>query len=307
IPSPYGLGRRHVDVLISDWLARDLSTAYIHNLISMLRVFAVWIRKPNLVPATADIIAEPHHKRREQVAVKDKSWSSAGIDIPRKLRDIAEDEPGAALALELMWVFGLRLKEASLLRPYLADRGNYLDVSRGTKGGRERIHPVAKPRERELLDRIKRFVSYRTDCLVPKGKSYRSWQDRVYYVLRKNGITRKLLGTSTHGLRHEYLNALYHELTGTPSAVRGGGPVDPELDRYARTEVAEAAGHTRPGIASCYLGRAVQGRPQKRVDTADQLRAGQCPSGDQRCDLAGPPDEERSDGAEQAAAFDIGL
>ena len=284
IPSPYALGRRHVDALIEDWLARHISTAYIHNLISMLRVFAVWIRKPNLVPATADIIPDPQYKHRHQVALKDKSWSSAGIDIPRKLQDIAEDEPGVALALELMLVFGLRWKEASLLRPHLADQGVYIEIARGTKGRRERVHSVVRPRERELLERIKTFVPNRTACLIPKGRTYRQWQDRMYYLLKKNGVSRKLVGTSSHGLRHEHLNDLYRELTGTQSPVRGGAPVDRGLDRYARTEVAETAGHARPGIASCYLGRVILRLPAPKGRSSGRAKAS--PGGG--CD-ASPP------------------
>jgi hypothetical protein len=256
IPSPYGLKRKHVEALIADWLARDLSTAYLHNLLSMLRVFAGWIGKPDLVPATAEIVPDPKHKRRQQVATRDLSWSGAGVDVAEKLRDIAAADRHVAMVLDLMRVYALRLKEASLLRPHLADQFVYLDIGRGTKGGRDRMHKITTPEEREVLDRAKALVQDRAACLIPRGTSYRSWQNHVYYILKKHGVTHKAIGTSSHGLRHEGLNDLYQKITGAPSPVRGGKPgeVDPETDRFARAQVAETAGHSRPRISSAYLG-----------------------------------------------------
>lgn len=267
LPSPFAFRRRHVDALVEDWCARGLAASYVQNLLSMLRVFANWLGKPNLIGAAADVIPDPAHRRRQQVALKDKSWSSAGINIAEKLQEIAEDEPAAALTLELMWVFGARLKEASLVRPHLSDRGVCLVLKRGTKGGRERVLEITRPRERELLDRVKRFVAHPTDCLIPRGKSYRQWQDRMYYLLQKHGVSRKLVGTSTHGLRHQHLNDLYEQLTGVPSPVRRGAPVGVEADRHARALVAQTAGHARIGISSCYLGRVIRA-PKKRADAS---------------------------------------
>ncbi len=269
IPSPYGLKRKHIEALIADWLARDLSTAYLHNLLSMLRVFAGWIGKPDLVPPTAEIVPDPKHKRRQQVATRDKSWSGAGIDVGEKLRGIAASDPSVAMVLELMRVFSLRLKEASLLRPWLADQEVYLDVCRGTKGGRDRTHKISTPEEREVLVRAKAMVEDKNACLIPRGMSYRSWQDRVYYILKKHHITRKAIGTSSHGLRHESLNDLYERLTGAKSPVQGGRPgeVTPETDRFARAQVAETAGHSRPRISSAYLGGVLRGQKQATANS----------------------------------------
>ena len=265
IPSPYALRRKHVEALIADWLARDLSTAYLHNLLSMLRVFAGWIDKPNLVPATAAIVPAPEHQRRQQVATRDKSWSGAGIDVAEKLREIAADDKRVGMVLELMRVFALRLKEASLLCPHLADQGVYLDVNRGTKGGRDRTHKITTAEERAVLERAKALIADRTACLIPRGTSYRSWQNHVYYILRKHDVTHKAIGTSSHGLRHENLNNLYQQIAGAPSPVRGGGPgaVDPATDRFARVQVAETAGHSRPRISSAYLGGVLR-KPKPR-------------------------------------------
>lgn len=253
---PDNLRRKHIDALISDWLARGLSTAYIHNMLSMLRVFCAWIQKPNLIPATEEIVPDPRHKRRQQAATRDKSWSGCGINSKEMLKAIAETHPRVAMTLELMRTFAMRLKEASLLRPWLADQGVYLDICRGTKGGRDRTHVINTVEQRELVERAKAMVGNKDACLIPRGMSYREWQNHLYYVLRKHGISWKAIGTSAYGLRHERLNNLYEEHTGGPSPVRGGKPGDisPEADRFARQQVAEVAGHGRRKVSSAYLG-----------------------------------------------------
>jgi integrase len=261
LPSPYGLKQKHIRALANDWVARGNSIAYVHNKLSVWRVFCSWIGKPDLVPPIAQLIGDPTYHRRSQLAVRDKSWSGCGIDITQKLAEIAEMDPRAAMVLELMWVFSLRLKEASLLCPHLADAGAYLDVCRGTKAGRRRVHPINTPAERATLESAKALVTDPTGCLIPKDKNYKQWQDWMYYLLRKHGVTYKQIGTSTHGLRHEGLNRLYEEITGAKSPVRGGQPgeVAPETDHFARAQVAEVAGHSRPTKAGMYLGAVVRG------------------------------------------------
>lgn len=260
LAKPENLKRKHIDALLADWLARGLSTSYIHNMLSMLRVFCSWIQKPGLVPATADVVPDRNHKRRQQTATRDKSWAGCGINSIEKLKSIAETKPRIAMTLDLMRVFGLRFKEASLLRPCLADQGVYLDICRGTKGGRDRTHVIDTAEQRDLIERTKVMIGDKEACLIPRGMSYRQWQNHVYYVLRTHGITRKEIGTSAYGLRHERLNNLYEDHAGGPSPVRGGKPGDVSLeaDRFARQQVAEVAGHGRRRVSSAYLGGVLQ-------------------------------------------------
>jgi hypothetical protein len=218
-----------------------------------------------------DVVPYPERKRRRQVAVDDKSWSQRGINITEKLALIAKSDLRVAMVLELMWMFGLRLKEASLLCPWLADQDSYLDIARGTKGGRDRTHAISTHEQRDLIERVKAVVDDKNACCIPRGMSYRSWQNHVYYVLRAHEITRKAIGTSTHGLRNQHLNDLYEKIAGAPSPVRGGKPGDvkPEIDRFARQQVAETAGHGRRRASSAYLGGVVRHRaPVVDIKTA---------------------------------------
>jgi hypothetical protein len=53
----------------------------------------------------------------------------------------------------------------------------------------------------------------------------------------------------------QYVNDRYKELTGADSPVRGGAPVENEVDQAARYIVAEKLGHSREGVTTHYLGR----------------------------------------------------
>lgn len=257
LESPYSLKRKHVEALVADWMARDLSASYVHNMLSMLRVFTGWIGKRDLVPPTAEVIPDTAKKRRRLVAARDKSWSGCGLNLIDKIAEIEATDVRVAMVLTLMRIFKMRLKEASLLRPWLADRGSYLDINRGTKNDRARTHEIKLARELGAVEKAKGIVGDDSEaCLISREKTYKQWQNRVYYVLRKHGVTIKKVGTSTHGLRHEGLNETYEATTGHPSPVRGGtlGVTDPAKDRLGRREVAEAAGHSRIYKSSAYIG-----------------------------------------------------
>ena len=256
LTSPRNLKQKHIRALVNDWLAREHSVAYLHNKLSVWRLFCGWIGKPNLVPGTAEVIADPRYQHRSQVAVTDKTWSGCGIDVAKKIQEIGLMDARVAMVLELMRVFSLRQKEASLLCPHLSDQGVYLDINRGTKGGRARTHKIDTPEQRAVLERAKVLVTDLKGCLIPQEMSLKRWKNRLYYVLRKHRINRKNVGTSTHGLRHDGLNKLYEEITGAKSPVKGGKPgeVSPETDRFARQQVAETAGHGKPSVSAAYLG-----------------------------------------------------
>lgn len=73
-------------------------------------------------------------------------------------------------------------------------------------------------------------------------------------MLAKVGITRKLAGTSGHGLRKQRAAESYEAKAGVPPPVRGGIAPDRETDRAAREAVARLLGHSRSQITNAYLG-----------------------------------------------------
>lgn len=68
-----------------------------------------------------------------------QTWSGQQQTLAEKLKEIEKLNKHVAIQLELQRAFGLRMKEAALLKPHMADRGSYLAVNWGTKGGRDRV------------------------------------------------------------------------------------------------------------------------------------------------------------------------
>jgi len=175
------------------------------------------------------------------------------------LAHIQKQDPYVAIQLELQRAFGLRMKEAALLRPHQADKGAYLSVNWGTKGGRDRTVPIQSDYQREVLVRAKSCLPHGHSSMIPATYNLKQWRNHYYYICHENGISRKD-GITSHGLRHERLNEIYQEITGQASPIKraddGRVSIDSELDEIARQEIAETAGHCRASISAAYVGSA---------------------------------------------------
>ena len=244
---------KHIEALAKDWHAQGFSASTLHNNLSTFRTFAEWIGKAGMVRDIEHYLGSGV-STRSSIAREDKSWSGRGVDAIAKIEQIRQKDARVALQLELQLAFGLRAREAMQLRPYIADRGTYLSITHGTKGGRDRVEPIRTPEQRALLDRAKTFCPTKSSSTSDPQRKLVQWKNHYYQVVRSCGITRKD-GITSHGLRHQYANERYQELTGADSPVRGGAPVDRDTDRAAREVVAEELGHSREGVTTHYLGR----------------------------------------------------
>ncbi|MGH8201618.1 MAG: integrase domain-containing protein [Steroidobacteraceae bacterium] len=192
---------------------------------------------------------------RSSIARRDRTcWSGRGIDVAAKVEEVRRKDERVALQLELQLAFGLRAREAMQLRPQLADKGSYLSITHGTKGGRDRVEPIRTPQQRALLERAKTFCMTPSSSTSDPQRRLVQWKNHYYEVVRSCGISRNE-GITSHGLRHQYAQERYRELTATDSPVRGGAPVDRDTDHAARRVVAEELGHSREEITTNYLGR----------------------------------------------------
>jgi integrase len=140
------------------------------------------------------------------------------------------------------------------LRPHLADRGTYLSVTHGTKGGRDRVEPIRTPEQRAILELAKTFCATPSSSTSDPQRKLSQWKNHYYHVVRSCGITRKD-GITSHGLRHQFANERYRQLTGSDSPVRGGAAVSRETDQVARQVIAEDLGHSRERVTTNYLGK----------------------------------------------------
>lgn len=255
LPDVNGFKERHMTALGNYWETKKLSASTIQNRISIFRIFSEWIGKKGMIRGSENYVKNPKSVERHLITNIDKTWSGQQQTLAEKLAPIQMQDQFVAIQLELQRAFGLRMKEAALLKPYMADKENYLAVNWGTKGGRDRVVPIKNEYQQDVLTRAKLLLENPNSSTTPKSFNFKQWKNHYYYVCRHAGISRKD-GITSHGLRHERLNELYSEITGKPSPIKGGIPCLAYKAQHdtARQEVSEIAGHNRNFIAGAYIG-----------------------------------------------------
>jgi site-specific recombinase XerC len=274
-PDPRNLGQRHVQAMVKVWQRRKLSPGTIQTYLSFLRGLAMWLNKPGFIRRPEHYGLTPDEYERHENAQRDKSWSGNGIDVEALLAQVSAYDARIGASMRLMVKVGLRRKESVMCRPYAhvhpfeetglpnderkADR--YL-WTKG-KGGRPRWLALATEEQQAAIEFARSVVSGHDAHMGAPDRDLKSNLRRLDYALRKFGLTKRESGTTGHGARHDHLQGKYAKVTGTAAPIRGGGPVDPALDRQARLEVARVAGHARLRSAGAYVGairRAPAGR-----------------------------------------------
>jgi integrase len=250
------LGRAHVEALVHHWEAQGASVSYMQNCLSTLRRVLIWLGKPDAVPRLKFLTRDPENASRTYAAVRPKTLAAKGIDRETLLQQMDRLCLVAGLQLRLMLAFGLRVEEAVMMRPQIADRGLHLEISYGTKGGRSRSVPIATIEQRELIERAKVVAAGNSKGILTAAPrlSLSKAKRHFYYLCEKVGLTNAQLGTTAHGLRHEFACETYKSLTGAEPPVLGGGPVEPARDIPARLVVVERMGHSRKYASTAYLG-----------------------------------------------------
>jgi integrase len=236
---------KHVDALVKQWLEQDLSTGTIKNRMAVLRWWAQKVNKQNVVARSNDHYGIPNRQFVTNIS-KAKTLNTPDLEkIP---------DPYIRLSLQLQQAFGLRREEAIKFQLGFADQGDHIRLKASwTKGGKSRTIPVRTDVQRDLLDRMRKQV--RSGSLIPADRSYVQ-QLRVYERLTANaGLSRM------HGLRHEYAQRRYEELTGWKSPAAGGptskqlNTAQKERDHQVRCLISLELGHVREQVLSLYVGR----------------------------------------------------
>jgi hypothetical protein len=240
-----GVRSKHVEHLVNRWHEEGISPGTFKNRMSTLRWLAEKIGKQNIVARenAAYGIADRRHVTNESKA--------RVLDVGRL---DAVTDPYTVLSLRLQEAFGLRREESIKLQPVWADRGEVLRLKASwTKGGKEREVAILADTQRAVLDDAKQLAG--SASLIPEGMSYRDQLNRFKAQTAKAGIDR------VHGLRHQYAQRRYQQLTGW-KAPAAGGPTSKQLnaeqkalERQARLVVSRELGHEREQITSVYLGR----------------------------------------------------
>lgn len=255
---PEAFRGRHMQALVDEWVKAGLSASSIQNRVSIFRSFGEWIGKKGMVEASAKYVTDPAKVRRTSVATKDKSWTGNGVDPIALITKVGEFDARIGAALELQLAFGLRVRESLIIKPNLGDMGAVLDVYRGTKNGRRRILRIETEYQRIALERAKAVVQSEVESIAGPvtERNYTRAHNRFRYVMQKFGICGEN-GITPHGLRHENAQAVFARWAGYAAPVCGGPvPMDPAREAFARLQLAEHLGHSRPGITTNYVGRA---------------------------------------------------
>ncbi len=298
---PAQLAGRHIQMLVDYWtcnarivdrcrqrgvamLERPYSTGYIEQQLSFLRVYADgWIGKPGMVHPLADYVEDPARFKRSYTAKEDRSWEGNAVEYKRVVETVAAIDPRVAAQLALLLAFGLRRKEAVMFMPHSAvvpcesvpmsqhasDRyAVFLRVQRGTKGGRLRFVAIRNDDQRSALDLALQFAPHPSSHLGHPGLSLKQSLKRFDNVMQKAGISRKQLGVTAHGLRHQFAQEFHVELTDVQAPVRGGDVcADPEALKAALLEIARQLGRNRPSVVRAYVGS--RGRPSHSVPPSE--------------------------------------
>jgi hypothetical protein len=272
LTSPTQFKEKHMHKLVAYW--EEKQYADIQTRISYFRAFGnIWIRKPGMIKESVKYATHPQSVARRYITNADKTWSGHGIDVLDMVRKVTESDARVGVLMELGVAFGMRLKEAMGFHPHTdvvaatPDKPEHVHIRKG-KGGRKRDIEIEKSGplrdyQLDLIERAKAIAARPGASLIQDGKSAAYQRNRVYYILRKAGVTRNLNGVTFHGLRHEYAVAYYERRTGVAAPLKGNPEKpDPALDQKTRGDLSENLGHSRTSIVGCYIGSRNQPIPQ---------------------------------------------
>lgn len=250
------LQAKHLQYLATRWEQEGLAAGTMQNRWSLLKtVLEKWLDRQGVIKPLASYLAKPESAVRTYAAQEDKSWSAKVANVDELIVAVSAKDRYVGNQLKMMKAFGLRRKESVMFKPRIHDLGDYIVVTEGTKGGRQRTVNVATPAQRALLDDLKSQCSNRLDHLGNPKKNLHQNLARFNNVLRSLGICRANMGITSHGLRHQFANDMVEELSGQPTPVRSGQvPIDREKFEEARLSATLALGHGRTSVTTAYHG-----------------------------------------------------
>lgn len=193
---------------------------------------------------------------RAEITTAPMDQADMGLDVDAVVEGIRKTEPVIACALETMRAFGLRESEAIQLQPRVSDKGDYLLVYRGTKGGKPRTVPFSKDPERlawqkSVLATAKEHSNAHPQGLLAlEGVTLGQMKNRLRHVLRGN-VARSGAVVTPHSLRSQYATDLFRELTGLSAPVLRQLPQHVYAKHQAPVhaalvEISRRLGHERP-------------------------------------------------------------
>lgn len=243
---PSDIKGRHINALIRQWKADEVSTGTIKNRMSNIRWLAEKIGKSDMIKDNANYGIE----NRKYITNVDKSLRIDNLNLDKL-------SPHVRQSVELQKHFGLRREEAMKFTANYA-LGGYDPYSAPVlkikpswaKGGRYREIPITSKAQRDAL--MSAITLSGDGSLIPSDRSYKQHLGHFERETKAIGLGQ------THGLRHLYAQDRYRELTGFDCPAVGGvfNSTDEQkaLDLSARQTISNELGHNRLSVTGIYLG-----------------------------------------------------
>jgi hypothetical protein len=293
LPDPRNLGHRHIHAMVQVWREDKLKPATIQTYLSFLRGLAKWLGKNGFVRSPAHYGLEIGEYQRHEAAERDKSWTAQGVDIEALIGRVCAYDGYVGASLRLIRAFGLRRKESVMLRPngcivpfestglpeneQQADR--YVWIRQGAKNGRQRFVPMNTPQRVAAIEYAQTVAMGPEAHLGNPSHDLKRNLRHFDYTVAKFGVTRRKLGVTAHGLRHEALIDEFVAQTGQQPPVRGGVERPAAAEEAARLAVPRLAGHSRKRASSAYLGQSavMRSNPSELSDPPAEPNGSHCP------------------------------
>lgn len=248
---------RHIPEMVQTWdeagVAKNTQVQYY----SVLRWF--WRIHGIEVGTIKQHVAEPDAYIIRTAAQFDRSITAQAPDPETVFAALGALDQRMRLFAQLAYYAGLRKLECMCLDPHASDLGDRLKITKGAKGGRPRIVDLtaagdeAYARVRAALDELKQITRMGDRAGWP-GMTLQQAERRFEYLADKAGVTKKALGATFHGFRHDYAIATLQHLTGQLAPVRGGMVLDYQRLRDHQLNVSQQLGHNRTKVTNAYYG-----------------------------------------------------
>lgn len=276
LETPHALASKHIEALVAHWVADEQMGSTIENKLTNLRAFCSWMGKRGIISSLGEYVdRDAAGLTRKYTTIEDKSWIAAQIDCQQVISEIEKEHPRVAIQLKLQAAFGLRLEESFSFKPAKAFmNAEMLRITDGTKGGRARLVPIQL--RLSVLEEAAALIDPVTGSTTPVGYSIARWRSHYNWVMQKYGVTRKGMGVTSHGLRHQWLQEYYEAQTGVPAPVKGSAErAAIEAHRQALRATVEAAGHSRTSKTGAYLStyQAMAGKGKSPVSPTEAREA----------------------------------
>ncbi len=271
------ISEKHLNAVFDCWvLEKRLSPKTLQNQKSRVKLFLIWLGKPELAKYLSRI-EERYQERRADafkvrtVADRSKSERGAGVDFDRLVRRAMAYDTRFAAMLMMQRAFGLRRKEVLLTRLRRADLGDRLQLKGSvTKNGRPRDIPIEQGEfgkmQRKVLDYAKSQIKLNESLAWPDLTLLQA-ERRYYTCCDAIGFNKAEAGMSGHGLRAGYAEDVMLLAGMLPSALGGTTEMhgDERETLKVKLKASEQLGHSREVITHAYYG------PKKTFAKAGEL------------------------------------